>query len=235
MKRAVVSYLEQGFRSIKFGWGAFGHDLALDVRLVQAARAEAGAGIDLMVDGGWYGIGYDNPYRARAVKDWIRLVDVLEAEDIFWLEDFLHPENFGGYAEVSRATRTLRIAAGEQLSGYLEFERLALEGQVHTLQPDLSRCGGLTVGRQIAEMAQRRGIDCVPHAWLTDLLKAASLHLNAYLMDSLYLEFNVSSASLLSTLCHEKIGLVDGYIPVPTGPGLGVTVDEAMVAKFRVA
>lgn len=235
MKRAVVSYLEQGFRSIKFGWGAFGHDLALDVRLVQAARAEAGAGIDLMVDGGWYGIGYDNPYRARAVKDWIRLVDVLEAEDIFWLEDFLHPENFGGYAEVSRATRTLRIAAGEQLSGYLEFERLAVEGQVHTLQPDLSRCGGLTVGRQIAEMAQRRGIDCVPHAWLTDLLKAASLHLNAYLMDSLYLEFNVSSASLLSTLCHEEIGLVDGYIPVPTGPGLGVTVDEAMVAKFRVA
>lgn len=235
MKRAVASYLEQGFRAIKFGWGAFGHNLALDIRLVQTARAEAGAEIDLMVDGGWYGIGYDNPYRPRAIKDWIRLVDALEAEDIFWLEDFMHPENFSGYAEVSQSTHTLRIAAGEQLSGYLEFERLAVEGRVHTLQPDLSRCGGLTVGRQIAEMAQRRGIDCVPHAWLTDLLKAASLHLNAYLMDSLYLEFNVSSASLLNTLCHEKIGMVDGYIPVPEAPGLGVTVDEAIVAKFRVA
>jgi L-alanine-DL-glutamate epimerase-like enolase superfamily enzyme len=234
MQRAVAGYLEQGFRAIKFGWGAFGHDLALDVRLVQAARQEAGPDVTLMVDGGWYGIGYDNPYRPRPVKDWIRLVPELEALGVFWLEDFLPPENFAGYGEVSRATRTLRIAAGEQLSGYAEFERLAEEGHAHTLQPDLSRCGGLTVGRQIAEMAQRRGIDCAPHAWLTDLLKAASLHLNAYLMDSLYLEFNVSSASLLNNLCHEKIGLVDGFIPVPAGPGLGVTVDEAMVAKFRI-
>lgn len=235
MKRAVAGYLEQGFRAIKFGWGAFGHNLALDVHLVQAARAEAGPDIDLMVDGGWYGIGYDNPYRPRAVKDWIRLVDELEAADIFWLEDFLHPENFSGYAEVSLSTRSLRIAAGEQLSGYMEFERLAVEGRVHTLQPDLSRCGGLTVGRQIAEMTQRRGIDCVPHAWLTDLLKAASLHLNAYLMNSLYLEHNVSSASLLNNLCKEKISMLDGYITVPEGPGLGVEVDEATVAKFRVA
>jgi L-alanine-DL-glutamate epimerase-like enolase superfamily enzyme len=234
MQRAVAGYLEQGFRAIKFGWGAFGHDLALDARLVQAARAEAGPDIDLMVDGGWYGTGYDDPYRPRAVKDWIRLVPELEAANIFWLEDFLPPENFGGYADVSQATRSLRIAAGEQLSSYQDFERLAVEGRVHTLQPDLSRCGGLTVGRQIAEMTQRRGLDCVPHAWLTDLLKAASLHLNAYLMNSLYLEYNVSSASLLNNLCREKISLRDGYIPVPEGPGLGVEVDEAVVAKFRV-
>ena len=235
MKRAVAGYLEQGFKAIKFGWGAFGQDLALDVRLVNAARAEAGPSIDLMVDGGWYGIGYDNPYRPRAVKDWIRLVDELEAADIFWLEDFLHPDNFSGYADVSQSTRTLRIAAGEQYSGFAEFERLAVEGRVHTLQPDLSRCGGLTVGRQIAEMTQRRGIDCVPHAWLTDLLKAASLHLNAYLMNSLYLECNVSSASLLNNLCKERISMVDGYIAVPEGPGLGVEVDEVAVARFRVA
>jgi L-alanine-DL-glutamate epimerase-like enolase superfamily enzyme len=229
-----VGYLEQGFRAIKFGWGAFGYDLSLDVRLVRAARQEAGPDVSLMVDGGWYGARYENPYRPRSVKDWVRLVDELETLDIFWLEDFLHPENISGYAEVSRATHTLRIAAGEQLSGYAEFERLAVEGRVHVLQPDLSRCGGLTVGRQIAEMAQRREIDCVPHAWLTDLLKAASLHLNAYLMDALYLEYNVSSASLLNHLCRNRIELVDGYIPVPDGPGLGVEVDEAMVEKYRV-
>jgi L-alanine-DL-glutamate epimerase-like enolase superfamily enzyme len=74
----------------------------------------------------------------------------------------------------------------------------------------------------------------VPHAWLTDLLKAASLHLNAYLMTSQYLEFNVSSASLLNNLCKQKIDMVDGYIRVPDGPGLGVEVDEEMVARYRV-
>ncbi len=235
MKRAVADYLQQGFRAIKFGWGAFGVDLALDVQLVKAARAEAGAGVDLMVDGGWYGTGYDQPYRSRPVKDWIKLALQLEELDVFWLEDFLHPENFAGYAEVARATRTLRIAAGEQLAGYPDFERLAIEGHAHTLQPDLSRCGGLTVGRQIAELAQRRGIDCVPHAWLTDLLKAASLHLNAYLIHSLYLEFNVSTASLLNNLCLQQLHMVDGMIAIPNGPGLGVDVDEDIVARFRVA
>jgi len=235
MTIAVEGYLEAGFRAIKFGWGAFGHNLELDIALVNAAREAAGPDIALMVDGGWYGIGYDDPFRPRAVKDWIRLVEELEALDIFWLEDFLHPENFAGYAEVSKATRTLRIAAGEQLAGYADFERLALEGRVDTLQPDLSRCGGVTVGRQIADMTQRLGIDCVPHAWLTDLLKAASLHLNAYLMDSLFLEYNVSSASLLNNLCIEPIHMVDGYITVPEAPGLGVEVDEVTVAKFRVA
>jgi len=121
------------------------------------------------------------------------------------------------------------------LSGLGEFERLADEGRADVLQPDLSRCGGLTVGKQIADMAMRRQIDCAPHAWLTDVLKAASLHLNAYLMNSLYIENNVSSASLLNKLCTNRIKMVDGCLPVPEGPGLGVEIDEKMVAKYRVA
>jgi L-rhamnonate dehydratase len=84
-------------------------------------------------------------------------------------------------------------------------------------------------------MAMRQQIDCVPHAWLSDLLKAASLHLNAYLMNSQYLEFNVSSASLLNQLCQEPIGMEDGMIAVPQGPGLGVRVNEEIVQRFRVA
>lgn len=234
MRGAVEEYLERGFTAMKFGWGAFGHDLDLDMRLVRAARRAAGDDAVIMVDGGWYGVGYDDPYRPRAVKDWIRLIRVLEEYDVFWLEDFLPPENIAGYAEASRATTHLRIAAGEQYHGFAEFERLAIEGRVHTLQPDLSRCGGLTTGRRIAELARDRGIDCVPHAWLTDLLKAASLHLNGYLLESLFLEYNVSSASILNTLCYPRLAMKDGYIDIPQGPGLGVEVDEELVGQFRV-
>ncbi|MCC9074985.1 mandelate racemase/muconate lactonizing enzyme family protein [Litorilinea aerophila] len=234
MKAAVAEYLKHGFRAIKFGWGVFGRDLDLDIALVRAAREEAGPDIDLMVDGGWYGIAYADPFRPRPLRDWIRLVKALEELNVFWLEDFLHPDNYAGYAAVSEHTTTLRLAAGEQLAGYEAFERLAIEGRVDTLQPDLSRCGGITVGKQIADLVARRQINCVPHAWLTDLLKAASLHLNAYLMDSLYLEYNVSSASLLNHLCEESIPMVDGTVPVPTGPGLGVTVNERIVEQYRV-
>jgi L-rhamnonate dehydratase len=234
MKAAVAEYRALGFQAIKFGWGVFGYDLQQDIALVRAAREEAGREIELMVDAGWYGTSYANPYKPRPLRDWIRLVKALEELDVFWLEDFIHPDNFAGYGAVAAHTTTLRLAAGEQLAGYEAFERLAEEGHVHTLQPDLSRCGGLTVGKQIADLALRKQIDCVPHAWLSDLLKAASLHLNAYTMNSLYLEYNVSSASLLNTLCRTPIAMVDGYVPVPTGPGLGVEVNEEVVARYRV-
>jgi L-rhamnonate dehydratase len=234
MKAAVAEYLERGFTAIKFGWGAFGHDTARDIALVRAAREEAGPGVDLLVDGGWYGVGYDNPFRPRSLRDWIAVIGELEDLGVVWLEDCLHPENIAGYRALAEHTTRLRLAAGEQYAGFDEFERLATEGRVDVLQPDLSRCGGLTVGKQIADFATRRQIECVPHAWLTDLLKAASLHLNAYLMHSRYLEYNVSSASLLNNLCTTHLDMVDGYIAVPDGPGLGVEVDEAMIRRFRV-
>ncbi len=234
MQAAVADYLAQGFRAIKFGWGVFGRDPALDIALVTAARAEAGPHITLMVDGGWYGVTPHDPFRERPLKDWIRVIRHLEELDIFWLEDFLHPENFAGYGAVAAHTTTLRTAAGEQLAGYADFARLADEGRVDVLQPDLSRCGGLTVGKQIADLAARKQLDCAPHAWLTDLLKAASLHLNAYLPHALFLEYNVASASLLNTLCTTPLRMVDGAVSVPTGPGLGVEVDQRMVERFRI-
>ena len=234
MREAVASYLDHGFRAIKFGWGVFGRDLDLDVALVRAAREEAGPGITLMVDGGWYGVTPDRPFRERALKDWIRVIRHLEELDVFWLEDFLHPENVAGYGAVAAHTTTLRTAAGEQLAGLPEFARLAGEGRVDVLQPDLSRCGGLTVGKQIADLAMARQIDCAPHAWLTDLLKAASLHLNAYLSNALFLEYNVASASLLTTLCKEPLRMVDGTVAVPDRPGLGVDPDERIIDRYRV-
>ena len=234
MKVAVAEYLEHGFRAIKFGWGVFGEDADRDIALVRAAREEAGPDVDLMVDAGWYSVDPARPFRSRSTREWIRVIDALQELDVFWLEDFLHPDNFGGYRAVADARTTLRIAAGEQLAGYDQFERLAEEGHVDILQPDLSRCGGITVGKQIADLATRRQITCVPHAWLTDLLKAASLHLNAYMMESLYLEYNVSSASLLNNLCTTRLEMMDGYITVPDSPGLGVEVDSEVVDRFRV-
>ncbi len=163
------------------------------------------------------------------------MAHALEDLGVIWLEDALHPENIAGHRALSDACTTLRVAAGEQSGGYPEFERLAVEGGVDVLQPDLSRCGGISVARQIADFAMRRQIDCVPHAWLTDLLKAASLHLNAYLLNSMYLEYNVSSSSVLTNFCTTKLNMVDGYIPVPTGPGLGVEPDPDVIDRYRVA
>ncbi|MBI4220072.1 MAG: hypothetical protein HY682_08030 [Chloroflexi bacterium] len=98
-----------------------------------------------------------------------------------------------------------------------------------------SRCGGLTTAKRIADYAELRNISVCPHAWLSDLLSATSLHLNAYLKESLFLEFNVSAGPLVRELCQNPMELKDGYLDVPQGPGLGVEVNEQTIARYRVA
>ena len=67
------------------------------------------------------------------------------------------------------------------------------------------------------------------------LLSATSLHMNAYLKESLFLEFNVSAGPLVRELCQNPLELKDGYLYVPQGPGLGAEIDEKTIARYRVA
>jgi len=227
MKRACEGYLQRGFTAIKFGWGSFGQDRARDVSLVAAAREAVGAGVTLMVDAGWQT--NRSPYEA------IEAIRSLEPFDIYWMEDFLHPECYEGYAAVKAAGVKTRLAAGEQEATAWGFHDLVHRGRVDVIQPDLSRCGGFSQARKIVWDAARAGVDVCPHAWLTDLLSAASLHLNACLPRSLFLEYNVSASPMLREIIRNPIELrEDGTIPVPQEPGLGVEIEEQAVTKYRI-
>ena len=83
--------------------------------------------------------------------------------------------------------------------------------------------------------AEYAGVDVCPHAWLTDLLTAASLHLNAVLPKSLFLEYNVSDNPMLREIIRNPVQLdADGYRQVPHGAGLGMDIDEKAVKRFCV-
>jgi L-rhamnonate dehydratase len=227
MKRACEFYLERGFTAIKFGWGSFGQDRKRDIALVKAAREAIGPDLELMVDPGWM--------VNRGAYEAIELLRALEPYRIFWLEDFLHPENYDGYARVRESGVRTRLAAGEQESTAWGFHQLITRGKVDVVQPDLSRCGGFTQFRKIAWEAERAGVDVCPHAWLTDLLTAASLHANATLERSLFLEYNVCDNPMLRRIIRNPVCLdKDGMMPVPQAPGLGIDVDEQAVNRFRV-
>jgi L-alanine-DL-glutamate epimerase-like enolase superfamily enzyme len=225
MRAATAAYREQGFTAIKFGWGVFGQDPERDTALVAAAREAAGDALSLMVDAGWL--------VRRTPKEALEMVRRLEPYRPFWVEEPLGPEDYDGYRYLAEHSET-RIAAGEQEATFWGFDALIHRAKLDVLQPDLSRCGGLTVGRKIADLAELRSVAVCPHAWLTDLLTAASLHLNAYLKQSLFLEYNVSASPILRELCRDPIRMEDGWIAVPQSPGLGVEVDEAVVERYRV-
>lgn len=227
MKRACDFYLRRGFTAIKFGWGVFGQDRGQDVALVAAARQALGPEVELMVDPGWM--------VNRSAFDAIELVRALDPYRIYWLEDFLHPENYDGYARVKAAGPSTRIAAGEQEATAWGFHDLINRGRVDVVQPDLSRCGGFTQARKILWEAQRAGVDVCPHAWLTDLLSSASLHLNAVLERSLFLEYNVCDNPMLREIIRNPVSMDgQGMIPLPQGPGLGIELDERAIQKYRV-
>jgi L-alanine-DL-glutamate epimerase-like enolase superfamily enzyme len=226
VSEAARSYLEQGFTAIKFGWGVFGKDPRLDVRLVEAARAAMGDRNDLLVDAGWF--------VERTPKQAIQVVRSLEPFRPFFIEELLHPEDYDGYRQVAESVDTL-IACGEQEATEWGFRRLIERAKVDVLQPDLTRCGGFTAARKIVHMAELSNVLVIPHSWSSDLLTAASLHLNAFQRRAVFVEFNTAQGPLSRSMVKEPLRLVDGYISVPCGPGLGVEVDEQTIERYRIA
>ena len=233
MIEAANGYIDKGYRAVKFGWGVFGQDPGRDRELVAAARQALGPDRHLMVDPGWYPTVTPNRMQPRSRADNEALCHWLGDYDVRWVEDFIHPENFDEYAAV-RASSPVPLAAGEQVSTPWEFARFIESGCVDVVQPDLTRCGGLTVARQVAQMAVRAGIDLVPHSWLTHLLTGYSLQLIATLPRAHFVEFNVSQSPLTAGIAPTSLKLdADGCIAIPDGVGIGIDVDAAFVEAHR--
>jgi len=234
MAEAALGYVARGFRAVKFGWGVFGEDPGRDRELVAAAREALGSDRHLLVDPGWYPVGWKQPGPMRSRREAIALCEWLADYDVGWVEDFIHPERFDEYAYV-RAVSPVPVAAGEQVATVWDFERFIGRGCVDVVQPDLSRCGGVTVAKKIAEMAEEAGIDLVPHSWLTHLLTGYSLQLIATLPRARFVEFNVSQSVLTRGIARASFDLAsDGTVPIPDTPGIGAVVDLEFIKAHRV-
>ena len=234
MAEAAEAYVARGFRAVKFGWGVFGQDPGRDRELVAAARAALGPDRHLLVDPGWYPAGWSRPGPMRSLRENIALCEWLADYGVGWVEDFIHPEHFSEYATV-RAVSPVPVAAGEQVATYWDFERFIGAGCVDIIQPDLSRCGGLTVARRVAQLAEAANIDLVPHSWLTHLLTGYSLQLIASLPRARFVEFNVSQSALTRGIAPARFTLAaNGTISIPDTVDMGVCVDEDFVAAHRV-
>ena len=234
MADAARSYVDRGYQAVKFGWGVFGEDPGRDRELVAAAREALGPDRHLLVDPGWYPAGWSKPGAMRSLRENIALCEWLSDYGVGWVEDFIHPEHFEEYATV-RAASPVPVAAGEQVATHWDFERFIGMGCVDIIQPDLSRCGGLTVARRVVQMAAAANIELVPHSWLTHLLTGYSLQLIATLPRARFVEFNVAQSALTRGIAPAPFALAaDGTLEIPDVVGIGVSVDEEFIAAHRV-
>jgi L-alanine-DL-glutamate epimerase-like enolase superfamily enzyme len=224
VRRLAERAASAGYTALKLGWGPLGRSIAGDVELIGAARATLGPDRALMVDGG----------RAYTVKQALDLLQRVEEYELYWFEEALAPDDLDGYRRLADAA-AVRIAAGEADSGIAPFRALVEHGHVDVLQPDVARCGGFTVARQIAELARGRSVEVVPHCFSTGVLVAASLHLVAVLDRPTWSEFSVADSPLVNGILGTPFELREGRLAVPTGPGLGVELDDELVERMRVA
>jgi len=223
VRELVTRYAEQGFTAMKLGYGPLGKDVRRDVRLASAAKEAAGHDIEVMID---IGHGYTLKMALQAAQEFERL-------GIYWMEEPFPPEAIHDYQRLCDST-ALRIAAGEQDVGRWTFRRLIWDAHLDVLQPDISRVGGLTEAKRIAYMAHEMNRVCVPHAFRTGVLVAACLHLIAAIPNSAFLEFSVTDSPLRRGLLVEPFQVVKGYVRVPSGPGLGIEINQETVKAYSV-
>jgi L-alanine-DL-glutamate epimerase-like enolase superfamily enzyme len=215
-------FVELGLTAAKFGWGPFGEDAETDLAHVQAARDALGDERDLMVDAG----------HAWDLETAIQRAKLLAPLGITWLEEPLAQDDRQGYAELCPIS-PVPIAAGEGDVTHFDFADL-IERGLHVIQPDVAFCGGLTVCRRVSDMCQQHNRRPVPHCFSTGINLAASLHWMASVPGGDLVEYCLRPSPLMRKLVKNLPPLIDGRVPVPAGPGLGIELDEAIIDEFRV-
>ncbi len=162
----ALSFVSSGFTAIKGKVGLLPMDD--DIRRMAAVRDAVGPDFLLMTDA-------NHAYNRHTAR---RMGDALADLQFHWFEEPLVPEDVEGTAELRRVLR-LALAAGECEYARYGMLRLLRAGAVDVLQPDLSRCGGLSEGRKILALATSFHTPVCLHVWGSAVAVAAALQLTA--------------------------------------------------------
>ena len=226
---AAKARRDQGFHAVKMnatedlGWLDSPRKLAATVERVEAVQA---AGMEVGLD--FHG----RVHRAMA-RQLARAVEPLCP--LFIEEPVLseHPEALRSLA----AQTSIPIALGERLYSRWDFKPFFEAGVVDVIQPDLSHAGGISECRRIAAMAEAYDVALAPHCPLGPIALAACLQVAATSINfviqemSLGIHYNVGHDLLSFVSDPAPLTAKDGWLPIPEGPGLGISIDEAAVRE----
>ncbi|MDH3189145.1 MAG: mandelate racemase/muconate lactonizing enzyme family protein [Acidimicrobiia bacterium] len=220
--RELERALEAGYTALKLRVGR--DPINHEEPLLRALREEAPPGFELMADGN----------AAYSLPDAIRMGLILQDLGFRWYEEPMQQR--GGYVGYDRLTSSLSIAiaGGEGSLSPGDALRLLRRNAVDVIQPDPVICGGVGDSVAIADMATIHGITTVPHASNNAIGIAASLQIVATLPDATrspsvpdpLLEYGIDENPNRVRLLIDPPQIEDGWLQVPTGPGLGIEIDE---------
>ena len=234
-RQRVEEVRAKGFNAIKFdlddannpykldrwNWSVTPDELKDLVDRAAAIREAVGPHMDLAID-------LHGQYDGTAG---MKIAHALEPFNLLWLEEPVPPENVDAMLRIRQGTRT-PICAGENLYLRYEFRDLLQKQAVDIIMPDISKCGGLSECRKIANMAEIYYIPFAPHNCSGPLSTLADSHVCVSVPNFLVLEWHqFGDPTWNDILVTDQPLIQDGHVVPPDKPGLGAELDEEFVKR----
>ena len=224
---AAKKVLEKGYKALKFDpFGAGYYELSYEeklksVSLVEAVRDAVGPDVEILVEMH----GRFSPYTA------IEIAAELEQFKPSWVEEPVPPDNIAALAKASDSIN-LPVATGERLHNKYEYRELINLQAADILQPDITQTGGFLETKKIAAMGDMCYMTVAPHNVGGPVSTAAALHFAActtnFKIQEHFNDFSEAWVKEAATGCPE---VIDGYFSLPDGPGLGMELNEDLIAQ----
>jgi galactonate dehydratase len=230
-RERAAEAVQRGYRAVKIApFGSFRNTISpAELRhvcaIVGAVRDAVGPDVEIGIDThGRFGM-------AAA----LRVAHALEQFDPYFLEELAPPENVAALRKLREATR-VPLATGERVYTKWGFRELLEAQAVEIVQVDVAHCGGILEARLIAALAECHYVQVAPHSWYGPVSLAASLHLDACIPNFLIQETPVPHVEPAQQrdLLVAPLVMQGGCMAIPSGPGLGVTLNEDVLARHRV-
>lgn len=212
------SFLDQGYLAVKI---KAGRDVERDTDHIAAARDAVGRETKLLVD---VNCGYD-------ADTSIELACRMRPHDIYWLEEPIPPENLEALERV-KSSIGLPLALGENEFTPNSFYEIASRGLADVINPNITRCGGITGLLKINAIAESFGLRIGLHGVGSAVMLSAALQVMSVFENADLLEHNRLLNPLRDELLEEPIRLIDGALLRPDGPGWGGRLDEGALRKY---
>ncbi|MBI4183674.1 MAG: mandelate racemase/muconate lactonizing enzyme family protein [Proteobacteria bacterium] len=227
--RAAAAVVERGFTALKFDplprpWRTYipKEHQRHAVRVVAAVREAVGPDVDILID----------VHRRLAPMHATSLARRLEEFEPYWFEEPCMPENIEATAEVRSRTR-IPVVTGENIFTKAGFRPVFERRAADIINPDVANCGGILELKEIAAMAEPYFVAVSPHNYnSTTLALAATVQASAAMPNFVITEYFLPFVEVGRKVCPDALAPVNGYIALPTAPGLGVTIDEAALAAL---
>ena len=224
---AAKKVLEKGYRALKFDpFGAGYYELSYEeklksVGLVEAVRDAVGPDVEILVEMH----GRFSPYTA------IEIAAELEKFQPSWVEEPVPPDNIAALAKAADKIN-LPVATGERLHNKYEYRELINLQAADILQPDITQTGGFLETKKIAAMGDMCYMTVAPHNVGGPVSTATALHFAActtnFKIQEHFNDFSEAWVKEAATGCPE---VIDGYFSLPDGPGLGMELNEDLIAE----